>query len=121
MSSQVQASRLATIASHLRVPHPETEKVLIANRAEIAIRIARAVATFAPRLRSVAIYPLDDAACLHVVRCDEKIELPGRGAAAYLDIEAIVQAAKQVGALYVAPGYGFLRLVYRGITGRHCP
>jgi pyruvate carboxylase len=113
MSSKVQASRVAAIASHLH-PREATEKVLIANRGEIAVRIARAVATSAPRLRSVAVYPVDDATCLHVVRCDEKVELPGRGAAAYLDIDAIVRAAKQVGAHYIAPGYGFLRSVYRG-------
>jgi acetyl/propionyl-CoA carboxylase alpha subunit len=97
--------RVAAIASHLH----QDDKVLIANRGEIAVRIARAVATFSPKLRSVAVYPADDASCLHVVRCDEKVELPGRGVAAYLDIDAIVQAAKRVGARYVAPGYGFLR------------
>ncbi len=67
------------------------QKLLIANRGEIAIRIARAAA--AEGIASVAVYPADDALSLHVRAADEAIELPGRGAQAYLDIDAIIRIA----------------------------
>src|SRR5947199_2712348 len=82
------------------------QKLLIANRGEIAIRIARAAADSG--LRSVAIYPADDAASLHVRTADESHEVPGRGARAYLDIEAVIAAAKATGCDALHPGYGFL-------------
>jgi acetyl/propionyl-CoA carboxylase alpha subunit/acetyl-CoA carboxylase carboxyltransferase component len=82
------------------------QKLLIANRGEIAIRIARAAGETG--LATVAIYPADDALSLHVRAADESFEIPGRGARAYLDIEAVLSAAKakECGALH--PGYGFL-------------
>ncbi len=82
------------------------KKLLIANRGEIAIRIARAAADSG--LGTVAIYPADDAASLHVRTADESHEIPGRGARAYLDIEAVVAAAKATGCDALHPGYGFL-------------
>ncbi len=82
------------------------KKLLIANRGEIAIRIARAAAESG--LGTVAIYPADDAASLHVRTADESHEIPGRGARAYLDIEAVVAAAKATGCDALHPGYGFL-------------
>src|SRR5437016_9809773 len=82
------------------------KKLLIANRGEIAIRIARAAGEAG--LISVAIYPVDDAASLHVRTADESHEIPGRGARAYLDIEAVVAAAKATGSDALHPGYGFL-------------
>src|SRR5947199_7164213 len=82
------------------------QKLLIANRGEIAIRIARAAADSG--LRSVAIYPADDAASLHVRTADERHEIPGRGARAYLDIEAVIAAAKARACDALHPGYGFL-------------
>ena len=81
-------------------------KLLIANRGEIAIRIARAAADAG--LASVAIYPADDALSLHVRIADESREIPGRGARAYLDIEGVVEAAKAMGCDALHPGYGFL-------------
>src|SRR5689334_194136 len=81
-------------------------KLLIANRGEIAIRIARAASEAG--LASVAIHPADDAASLHVRRADESHEIPGRGARAYLDIEAVIAAAKATGCDALHPGYGFL-------------
>src|SRR5882757_9304620 len=81
-------------------------KLLIANRGEIAIRIARAAADSG--LKTVAIYPADDAASLHVRTADESHEIPGRGARAYLDIEAVIAAAKAMGCDALHPGYGFL-------------
>jgi hypothetical protein len=59
--------------------------LLIANRGEIAIRIARAAAELG--IRSVAVYAEDDAASLHVRKSDNAIALKGRGVAAYLDME----------------------------------
>mgnify|MGYP001191754550 CR=1 FL=1 len=82
------------------------QKLLIANRGEIAIRIARAAAEC--DLRTAAIYPADDAASLHVRTADESHEIPGRGARAYLDIEAVIAAARATGCDALHPGYGFL-------------
>ncbi|MFK4510296.1 biotin/lipoyl-binding protein [Bradyrhizobium daqingense] len=82
------------------------KKLLIANRGEIAIRIARAAADSG--ITTVAIHPADDALSLHVRVADEAIEIPGRGARAYLDIDAVVKAAKATGCDAVHPGYGFL-------------
>ncbi|NIE62465.1 ATP-grasp domain-containing protein [Burkholderia sp. Ax-1719] len=80
--------------------------VLIANRGEIAIRIARAVAEAG--LRSVAVYAEDDARALHVRRADAAVPLAGRGASAYLNIDALIEAARANGCDAVHPGYGFL-------------
>jgi acetyl/propionyl-CoA carboxylase alpha subunit/acetyl-CoA carboxylase carboxyltransferase component len=80
--------------------------LLIANRGEIAIRIARAATDLG--LRSVAIFAEDDADCLHTRVADQAHALSGSGAAAYLDIEAMVAAAKETGCDAIHPGYGFL-------------
>src|SRR6202163_5031027 len=82
------------------------QKLLIANRGEIAIRIARAAGEAG--LATVAIYPADDALSLHVRTADASHEIPGRGARAYLDIEAVIAAAKATGCDALHPGYGFL-------------
>jgi acetyl/propionyl-CoA carboxylase alpha subunit/acetyl-CoA carboxylase carboxyltransferase component len=81
-------------------------KLLIANRGEIAIRIARAAAETG--VATVAIHPSDDALSLHVRAADEAYEMPGRGARAYLDIEAVIAAARATGCDALHPGYGFL-------------
>ncbi len=82
------------------------KSVLIANRGEIAIRIARAAAELG--LRTVAVYAEDDARALHVRVCDEAAALSGEGAGAYLDIAQIVAEAKKMGCDAIHPGYGFL-------------
>ncbi|MEQ9197288.1 MAG: carboxyl transferase domain-containing protein [Parvibaculum sp.] len=82
------------------------KSLLIANRGEIAVRIARAGAELG--LRTVAVYAEDDALSLHVRAADEALPLTGTGAAAYLDIAQIVAEAKKAGCDAIHPGYGFL-------------
>jgi acetyl/propionyl-CoA carboxylase alpha subunit/acetyl-CoA carboxylase carboxyltransferase component len=80
--------------------------LLVAGRGEIAVRIMATAAVLG--LRTVAVYPDDDADCAHVARADASVRLPGVGAAAYLDLPAVLAAARQAGADAVHPGYGFL-------------
>ncbi len=80
--------------------------LLIANRGEIAVRIARAAADLG--IATAAVYAGDDSDSLHTRVADIAIALPGNGAAAYLDIEAIIAAAREAGCDAVHPGYGFL-------------
>ena len=82
------------------------KSLLIANRGEIAVRIARAGAELG--LRTVAVFAEDDALSLHVRAADEALPLTGTGAAAYLDIAQIVAEAKKAGCDAIHPGYGFL-------------
>ncbi|MGB7481299.1 MAG: biotin carboxylase N-terminal domain-containing protein, partial [Burkholderiaceae bacterium] len=82
------------------------QKLLIANRGEISIRIARACAELG--IATVAVYSEDDAASLHVRRADDARPLSGVGAAPYLDIAQIVEAARAAGCDAIHPGYGFL-------------
>lgn len=80
--------------------------LLIANRGEIAIRIARAAIDLG--IRTISIYPDDDAASLHTCVADEARRLEGQGPAAYLDQAQIIALAKAAGADAIHPGYGFL-------------
>jgi acetyl/propionyl-CoA carboxylase alpha subunit len=65
--------------------------LLIANRGEIAVRIARTAAEMG--LATVAVFSEDDAASLHVRKTDQAVALKGAGPAAYLDIAQVVAAA----------------------------
>ena len=82
------------------------KRLLIANRGEIAIRIARAAAEM--NIETVAVYTTDDAHALHVIRADRAMALPGRGAAGYLDGPRVLEAATRAGCDAIHPGYGFL-------------
>ncbi|NKB60580.1 MAG: biotin/lipoyl-binding protein [Alphaproteobacteria bacterium] len=82
------------------------ERVLVANRGEIAIRVIRAANEAG--LGAVAVYSADDAASLHTRMADDAVALSGTGAAAYLDGAGLIAAAKQAGCDAVHPGYGFL-------------
>lgn len=80
--------------------------ILIANRGEVAIRIARAARKLG--LEPIGVHSSDDAASLHVAHMARACALPGSGAGAYLDQEAILSVAEQAGADLLHPGYGFL-------------
>ena len=82
------------------------KKLLIANRGEIAIRVARTAAEMG--IATVAVYSEDDAASLHTRKADTAVALKGSGPAAYLDRAQILDASRQAGVDAVHPGYGFL-------------
>ena len=82
------------------------KKVLIANRGEIAIRIARTCSDLG--LKTVGIYSEDDANSLHLSKVDEAYKVDGKGAQAYLNIKEIIAIAKKSKADGIHPGYGFL-------------
>src|SRR6202035_6060697 len=83
-------------------------KLLVANRSEIAIRVFRTAHELG--VRTVAMYSHEDRFALHRFKADEayRIGKPGEPIRAYLDIAGIVALAREVGADAIHPGYGFL-------------
>ena len=83
------------------------EKILIANRGEIACRVARAARALG--VKTVAVFSDADANALHVKACDEAVRLgPAPARESYLDTAKVLAAAKQTGAQAIHPGSGFL-------------
>ncbi|MFE6994382.1 pyruvate carboxylase [Microbacterium sp. NPDC057659] len=84
------------------------QKILVANRGEIAIRAFRAA--FEVGARTVAVFPYEDRGSIHRLKADEAYEIGERGhpVRAYLDVDEIVRVAVESGADAIYPGYGFL-------------
>ena len=79
-------------------------RLLVANRGEVAIRVARAAAGLG--LSTVGVFSEDDATCLHVRHVDDARPLRGRGARAYLDAKQLLAVARETGCDALHPGYG---------------
>src|SRR5581483_602600 len=98
----------APVAAHARVPRADQRftcrrmnKLLVANRGEIAIRVFRAARALG--IATVAVVAPDDAGALHAREADQTVAI-----ASYLDAAEHVRAAREAGADAVHPGYGFL-------------
>ena len=82
------------------------KKLLIANRGEIACRVMRTAADMG--IRTVAVYSDADANAMHVRRADQAVNVgPAEAVKSYLNVDAILNAARETGADAVHPGYGF--------------
>src|SRR5512139_236249 len=83
------------------------KKILIANRGEIACRVAATARRLG--IRTVAVYSDADARAKHVAACDEAVHIgPSSPKESYLRGERIIEAARATGAQAIHPGYGFL-------------
>ncbi|MEU2126237.1 biotin carboxylase N-terminal domain-containing protein, partial [Nocardia niwae] len=82
-------------------------QVVVANRGEVAVRVVRTARERG--WRTLAMHTAEERDALHVRLADDAVALPGVGAAAYLDVAAVVAAARKAGpGALVHPGYGFL-------------
>ncbi|HET6572047.1 MAG TPA: pyruvate carboxylase, partial [Fimbriiglobus sp.] len=90
------------------LPRTPFQKLLVANRSEIAIRVFRSAHELG--IRTVAVYSHEDRFALHRFKADEayRVGKPGEPIRAYLDIPGLVGLAREVGVDAIHPGYGFL-------------
>ncbi len=82
------------------------EKILVANRGEIALRIMRSAQEL--DIKAVAVYEETDKNAFHIMRADEAICIGPGPRRDYLSIDKIIEAARKTGAQAIHPGYGFL-------------
>ena len=82
------------------------EKVLVANRGEVAVRVLRTLRAMG--ITGVAVTDPADRAAVHADHADEVVHMTGADRRPYLSVEAILDAARRTGATAIHPGYGFL-------------
>ncbi len=82
------------------------KRVLVSNRGEIAIRIAKAATSLG--MESVSVYPRIDAQALHPTYTTHSAKIPGEAVDAYLNVDTMLEVAQSLDCDCIHPGYGFL-------------
>src|SRR6266446_9031216 len=97
MAAKKKAAKKAAPRAEVKLSKPPFDKILIANRGEIACRVIRTCRRLG--IKTVAVYSDADADALHVLEADEAVRIgPPEAAKSYLSIEAILAACKATGA-----------------------